>query len=108
MTKSEEGLRAELHHQDAKIAVSAAVSLVKEYLIPQGRLEESESVLLTALGLQVVDSGLIVQLTLGEVYTKMNEVPRARRFLSWATESSRQEISEEANRLLQLAMKERE
>ena len=102
MTKSEKELRTELHDQDSTIAVTSTVALVKEHLIPQGRFEESESLLLNALGLQNVQAGFVVQLTLGELYNQMNEISRARRFLSWAAESSKQEISDEANRLLQL------
>lgn len=101
MTDKEHELRMNLRNEDSAIAVASAVSLAKDHLIPSGRHLEAESVLLDTLGIQGINSGFIIQLTLGEVYTGMKEFARARRFLNWAGESSKEEVRREAERLLQ-------
>lgn len=101
MTDREHELRENLRNEDSTIAVTSAVSLAKDHLMPSGRYPEAESVLLDALGLQAMNSGFVIQLTLSEVYAGMKEFTRARRFLNWVGESSKEEVRREAERLLQ-------
>lgn len=101
MTSQENELRAQLQNPDEEVAVKAAVDLCREILHPQNRWEDSEMVLLGAVGLQSSSSGQIIHLLLGQTYVKMNEIPRAIRFFDRALESSIPEIKTEAESALE-------
>ena len=100
MTNQENELRAQLKNTDEEVAVKAAVDLCREILHPQNRWEESEMVLLGAVGLQTSASGQIIHLLLGQTYVKMNELSRAVRFFDRACESSVPEIKTQAESAL--------
>ena len=101
MTDEEAKLREEVLLGNSMQSVPAAVALAKDYLIPAGKYEDAESVLFDVAGLQISATGHLVQLTLGELYIKMNELPRAERFLNIAASSSEDEIRRKATELLE-------
>jgi thioredoxin-like negative regulator of GroEL len=101
MTEREAQLQEEVLLGNSTQSVPAAVELVRDYLIPAGKFEEAESVLFDVAGLQLSATGHLIQLTLGELFIKMNELPRAERFLTIAARSSEDEVRAEANRLLE-------
>lgn len=100
MTNQENELRAQLKDADQEIAVKAAVKLCREILHPESRWEESEMVLLGAVGLQSPSDGQIINLLLGQTYVQMDEIPRAIRFFERAAESSDSEIKSQAENSL--------
>ena len=105
MTESETRLRELVASKNASEAIDSAVTLYKAYLSVRDDLEEAEFHLLSVIGLQSLSHGLIVDLTLGELYLEMKEYPRAKRFLEVERTSSQESVSKKANEVLELIEK---
>lgn len=100
MSNREDELREGLNSKDESVAMNAGLDLANEILIPRNDLLEAETVLLEVIGLQNHSDGFVVQLNLAELYIKMNEISRAKRFLNIAISSNQDHIKNKANELL--------
>jgi predicted Zn-dependent protease len=100
MSSREDELRAELDSKDESVALKAGLELAHEILIPQSNFLEAETTLLEVIGLQSHSDGFIVQLRLAELYIKMNEFSRAKRFLNIASTSNQDLVKRKADELL--------
>lgn len=100
MSQREEELLIDIAGSDDSKAVAAALELACDFYIPRQRYVEAERVLLEVIGKQVVKDGLIVELRLGELYLKIKELPRAKRFLERVLESKDEELRNAAKELV--------
>jgi hypothetical protein len=100
MTDQEKQLRDDLLSSNFETRIQAAVALTESFLFERNDFEEAEMVLLGVLGLQSPASGNIIELTLGQLYLKMDELPRAKRFLLIAQSSRNESIKGKASELL--------
>lgn len=105
MTENEAKLREAISSDDANEAIDSALTLVTTHLSPRGELEEAEFMLLRVLGLQTKAHNLIVELSLGELYVKMKEYSRAKRFLEIALMSSQESVTKRASEIIEEAKK---
>jgi len=101
MSDEEKKHREDLLSSNFETRVDAAVALTELFLLERNDLEESEVVLLDVLGLQSPSAGYVIELTLGRVYIKMDELPRAKRFLLTAQTSKDEVIAREATEFLE-------
>jgi hypothetical protein len=101
MTEQEKQLRQDLLSADFETRITAAVSLTENILFERNDFEESELILLDVLGFQSPKSGNIIELMLGQLYIKMNELPRAKRFLLIAQSSRDEVVMQKAKELLE-------
>jgi hypothetical protein len=101
MTEQEKQLRQDLLNADFETRITAAVSLTENILFERNDFEESELILLDVLGFQSTKSGNIIELMLGQLYIKMSELPRAKRFLLIAQSSRDEVVMQKAKELLE-------
>jgi predicted Zn-dependent protease len=100
MTSREDELRKQLDSNIEAEVLKAGLELANEVLIGRGDFFNAERVLLEILGLQTHSDGQIVQLSLGKLYIKMNEISRAARFLRDAATSNKDEIRAAVDELM--------
>lgn len=101
MTERETELIQNLESAMADISVSAVVDLCKEFLFPRKEFEKAELLLLERVGIQPLATSKIIDLTLGQLYIELDEIPRAKRFLTEASSSKVTEISSKAHEILE-------
>jgi len=87
MIEEEVQLHEATKSDDFPIAIESALLLCSNFLYVRGELTDAEIVLLTVLGKQSVADGYVIELNLAEIYLKMDEIPRAKRFLETAQSS---------------------
>ena len=97
MTQREDERRETALHGQQGDAIQATVDLANEFLIPAGSFVEAEQLLMEKIGLQTLREGHILELTLGELYIRMQEISRARRFLEVAKSSGIELVSQRAS-----------
>jgi thioredoxin-like negative regulator of GroEL len=100
MTSRETELRDGLKSTVESEVLKAGLELANDHLIPRGDFAEAETILLEVLGLQTYSDGFIVQLSLAELYIKMDEIPRAKRFLKTVATSSNEANKTKADALI--------
>lgn len=101
MNEREETLRYRIAKGFPADAITSAIELCNDFLIPRGDFEEAEFLLLEKIGLQTLKEGFILELTLGELYVKIQEIPRAKRFLEVAVKSGIESIRTQAATVLE-------
>lgn len=101
MTNHEERLLIELKSEDDSIVVNAAAVLAREIMIPDGRFNEAEAILLETVGKETSKDGRLLEFILAQLYLKNNEIPRALRFLVLAKTSQIESIRNAANEILE-------
>jgi hypothetical protein len=94
-------LRDKIASDESSEGIAAAVELCTEFLFAKEAFEEAELILLEKIGLQSLQEGFVLELTLGDLYIRMKEDSRASRFLSVASNSSDGAIKQKANELLE-------
>ena len=99
MKAEESSFRESLASLDDQTSVQAALGLVDEFLLAREEFETSEMVLLEVLGKE--GGAFSIHLKLGEIYLKMGEASRAKRFLQIASNSRDDVIRQKSNNLLE-------
>jgi len=94
-------LRDKVASDKSTEGVAAAVELCTEFLFANEAFEEAELILLDKVGLQSLQDGFVLELTLGDLYIRMKEDSRASRFLAVASGSSNEVIKRRADELLE-------
>lgn len=100
MIEEEVQLHEATKSDDFSLAIESALLLCSNFLYLRGELANAEIVLLGVLGKQSISDGYVIELNLAELYLKLDEIPRAQRFLE-AAQSSR--VESVHNRAAELA-----
>ena len=93
-------LRNKVAGDEPREGIAAAVALCTVFLFAKEAFEEAELILLEKVGLQSLQDGYVIELTLGDLYIRMKENSRAARFLTVAGTSPNEAIRQQANNLM--------
>jgi hypothetical protein len=99
MNEEEVKLREAIKGDDFSLAVESALLLCSNFLYLRGELADAEIVLLEVLGKQSITDGYVIELNLAELYVKIDEIPRAKRFLETAQGSRVESVNNRAGEL---------
>jgi hypothetical protein len=97
MSERELELRNKVANGESNEAIASAIALCTEFLFVREDFEEAELILLEKVGLQSFKDGYALELTLGDLYIRMEENSRASRFLDIARTSSNEVIKQSAD-----------
>ena len=99
MIEEEVQLREATESDDFPKAIESALLLCSNFLYVRGELTDAEIVLLAVLGKQSITDGFVIEQNLAEIYLKMDEIPRAKRFLETAQGSKVESVRNRAAEL---------